>query len=292
LRLFRSLREFDAVVLQRKLLARLEVHLLRRSVSRLIFDFDDAVFLRDSFSPKGLTSRRRDRRFTAQVREADAVVAGNTFLREQVLARSGSAKVDVVPTCVDAAGYPMAQHTRIATGVQLVWIGTASTLNGLKEIRAWLEEAGRRLPGLQLKLVSDRFLHLRYLQVVPSSWSEQTQAAELAAADIGMSWLPDDMWSRGKCGLKILQYMASGLPVVANPVGVQADMVEHGKTGFLAETAEQWFDAIERLVGDPALRRRMGLAGRRKVEAEFSLAQGALRWLALLNHLGATGEAA
>jgi glycosyltransferase involved in cell wall biosynthesis len=97
--------------------------------------------------------------------------------------------------------------------------------------------------------------------------------------------VPDDAWSQGKCGLKILQYMAAGLPVVANPVGVQTQMVQHGVTGFVAETAQEWADAIARLAGDPALRRRLGQAGRNLLEKEYSVAAGAARWQHVLNQL-------
>jgi glycosyltransferase involved in cell wall biosynthesis len=164
-----------------------------------------------------------------------------------------------------------------------VWIGSTSTLRGLERARGLLEEIGRSCPRLSLHVVCDRFLALASLDVTPCPWSEAGEAVALAAADIGISWVPDDLWSRGKCGLKLLQYMAAGLPVVANPVGVQAEIVRHGETGFLAETPQQWVQAISRLAGDPELRRRLGLAGRRRIEAEYHVKTGAARWTELLN---------
>src|SRR5207247_208343 len=145
---------------------------------------------------------------------------------------------------------------------------------------------------VRLKLVSDRFASFGRLRVEPCVWRESTEAAEIAAADVGVSWLPDDLWSRGKCGLKVLQYMAAGLPVVANPVGVQAELVRHGETGFLAETPAQWLEAIGRLAHDPELRRRMGRAGRQRMESAFSVAAGAARWQTLLDGLKSRREAA
>jgi glycosyltransferase involved in cell wall biosynthesis len=144
----------------------------------------------------------------------------------------------------------------------------------LAAFRASLESAGHRL-----------FIHLENLPVLARRWSEPKEATELASADIGIAWVPDDRWSRGKCGLKVLQYLAAGLPVVGNAVGVQTAMIRHGETGFLAETPEQWADAIGRLAHDPALRTRLGQAGRRLVEDEFSLPCGAARWLALLRSM-------
>ncbi|MGH7221957.1 MAG: glycosyltransferase, partial [Gemmataceae bacterium] len=106
---------------------------------------------------------------------------------------------------------------------------------------------------------------------------------EIARADIGISWIPDDSWSRGKCGLKVLQYLAAGLPVIANPVGVQVEMVKHGETGFLAQTPAEWIEAVRRLAQDPELRIRMGRAGRRLVETRYSVAVGAASWVRLLD---------
>ncbi|MBV9124150.1 MAG: glycosyltransferase family 4 protein [Planctomycetes bacterium] len=278
----RSLRHADAVIWQRKLLPWWQLRQLRRGVRRLLFDFDDAVFLRDSYASKGLHSARRQGRFAAVVRAADAVVAGNAFLATQAASWSRTGQVQVIPTCVDPGQYPLAEHVRKGPGVELVWIGSASTLRGLEAIRPILEEVGRRHPGVCLKLVCDRFLRLQHLPVRECVWSEAGEALALAAADIGISWVPEDLWSRGKCGLKILQYFAAGLPVVANPVGVQAEMVRHGETGFLARTPEQWVEAVGRLAHDPDLRRRLGQAGRKLVESQYSPAVGAAQWITLL----------
>jgi glycosyltransferase involved in cell wall biosynthesis len=292
LRLPGELRRADAVLVQRRLLPGWQLALLRRAARALLFDFDDAVFLRDSYSRRGLHSRTRLRRFAAVVRAADAVVAGNDFLRAAALRWAPPGRLHVVPTCVDTGRYPLAGHTRAGEGVQLVWIGSSSTLRGLEAVRPLLEQVGRRCPGLRLRLVCDRFLELRHLPVLARPWSEAGEAEELAAADIGISWVPDDLWSRGKCGLKVLQYMAAGLPVVANPVGVQADLVRHGTTGFLVDTAEGWAAAVGRLARDPDLRRRLGAAGRRVVEREYSVGAGAARWLAVLDGLGGGRAAA
>ncbi|MBI1914569.1 MAG: glycosyltransferase family 4 protein [Planctomycetes bacterium] len=279
-----DLRHADAVILQRRLLPVWQLRPLRRRVRRMLFDLDDAVFLRDSYSPKGLHDCRRLRRFAATVRVADAVVAGNSYLADSARQHGGTARV--IPTCVNPAVYSLAKHTRCGAGVQLVWIGSSSTLKGLEAITPLLETLGAECPGVRLKLVCDRFLRLRSLPVEECPWSEAGEAHALAEADVGIAWVPDDLWSRGKCGLKVLQYMAAGLPVVANPVGVQAEMVRHGETGFLAETPQEWVEAVRCLAGDPDLRRRMGRAARARVEAEFSVDAGAALWLELLEHLG------
>jgi glycosyltransferase involved in cell wall biosynthesis len=97
--------------------------------------------------------------------------------------------------------------------------------------------------------------------------------------------VPDDPWSRGKCGLKVLQYQAAGLPVIANPVGVQAELVRNGETGLLARTAYEWVAAVRRLAYDPELRRRLGAAGRRTVEERYSVEAGARTWVERLDRV-------
>jgi glycosyltransferase involved in cell wall biosynthesis len=279
-----TLRDAEAVILQRKLLSRPEVALLRRRVRPLWFDLDDAVWMRDSYSGKGFRSRKRMGRFRALVRAAEAVVAGNAYLAEHAT-RAGARAAWVIPTCVDVHHYSTARHD--GDGATLVWIGSSSTLRGLEAMTPLLEMIGERVPGVRLKLICDRFIRLSQMAVLECPWSEATETAELAAADIGMSWVPDDAWSRGKCGLKVLQYMAAGLPVVANPVGVHCEMVRPGETGFLANTPDEWVGAVRTLAADPDLRRRLGSAGRRLVEQRYSLEAGATLWLNLIDGLTA-----
>ncbi len=288
---WQTLHRADAVVLQRQFLMGWQRFLLRRTARRLIFDLDDAVFLRDSYSPRGLQSNRRQRQFRGIVGKADMVVAGNGFL-ESRSREAGARQTVVIPTCVDPDQYPLADHARQDAGVQMVWVGSASTLQGMTLIGPLLERIGQRWMGLSLKLICDRFFHLRHMPVIPCVWQAATEAREIAAADIGISWIPDDDWSRGKCGLKVLQYMAAGLPVVANPVGVHREMIVHGETGFLAATPDEWIEAVGRLEHDRDLRRRMGRAGRRRLESLYSVRSGAQRWLELLGGLSERKRAA
>lgn len=279
------LRRADAVIVQRHLPNRWQARVLRQAVRRLLFDFDDAVFGRDSYARKGISCDRRGRRFAAICALADGVIAGNVFLGDYAARFRGADRVHVIPTCVDPGIYPIARHERRGADVQLVWLGSSSTLRGLEAIRPLLEELGQRTSGLRLKLVCDRFFHLDHLPVVAVPWTEAGAASELAGADIGIGWMPDDDWSRGKCGLKVLQYMAAGLPVVANPVGVHREMVRHGESGYLAETPTQWCEAVGRLADDADLRRRMGSAGRRRLEAEYSVSRGAALWQNVFDQL-------
>jgi len=284
LRLRRQAGRADVIIVQRRLPSPRQLSILREGADFLLYDFDDAVFIRDSFSPRGPHCAGRAEGFANVVRAADVVIAGNAFLREHAALWTRPERIRVLPTFLNPDMYPPATHSP-HSACQLVWIGTASTLHALAQVRPLLESLGRRVPGLELKIICDRFLSLEYLPVVRTIWTEAREAAELAGADIGISWLPDDLWSQGKCGLKILQYMAAGLPVVANPVGVQAKLVRNGETGFLAHTTQEWENAISRLAGDPGLRKRMGEAGRAFVETRYHVSLGAARWLALLTEL-------
>lgn len=275
----------DVVILQRKLLPLWQLRILRRAAKILVYDFDDALFYRDSYHRKGPMSWARLAHFWATIYAADIVTAGNAYLQEQAAAYIEPNRVHLVPTCVDPQVYPLALHRRQHAQVKLAWIGQHSTLNCLNHAEEMLAAAARRLPGLELRVICNRFPQLAGIGVVPRQWSASTEAAEVADADIGISWLPDDPWSLGKCGLKVLQYMAAGLPVVANPVGMNREMVIHGETGFLASTPQEWASAIETLAAQPALRAEMGAAGRAMAQRQYSVARWAPEFAALIDRL-------
>ena len=281
LRRWRVLREHDGaevVLLQRKLLDAFQFAVLRHRARRLVYDFDDAVLYRDSHSPNGPHSRRRSSRFRRTVAVADLVLAGNSFLAEQAAQFTRPERIRIIPTCVDPELYPIVPaEAKREGGLELVWIGSSSTLRGLEQARRLFEALGQAVVNLRLKVVADRFPVFDHLRVVPVRWSVETEVLDLASADIGISWVPDDLWSRGKCGLKLLQYMAAALPVVANPVGVHREMIEHGQNGFLVQTEAEWINAIRTLAADPALRQAMGRRGRRLVEDKYNVTRWASR---------------
>jgi glycosyltransferase involved in cell wall biosynthesis len=264
---------YDTVLVQRRLLPAWQLWLLRRSARRLVFDFDDAVLYRDSYDPRGPHSPRRFRRFAATMRAVDAVIAGNDFLAE--CARRAGARperIQVIPTCLDPHDYQPSENTSRPEGLDLVWIGSSSTLKGLERQRPLWERVAAEVPGVRMRVICDRFPDLGALPVVPVPWSEATEAQDLAAGDVGVSWVPDDDWSRGKCGLKVLQYQAAGLPVLTNPVGVHTQMIQPGRNGWLPSSPEEWIECIRKLKEDVELRRRCGRAARASLEAGYAIA--------------------
>jgi len=272
LRQFARLRRAEGVLLQRRLLPVGQLAFLRRTARRLIFDVDDALWQRDSFHRKGARSSQRLFRYWATVTVADRVIVGNRYLRHRTADYTDPEKVSLIPTCVDPSLYRLAAHQRAGSSIRLVWIGQRSTLPSLRCAEEQLARVAVRLPGLRLRVISDHFPSLRSIRVETCRWSQQSETARLAESDVGISWLPNDQWSLGKCGLKVLQYMAAGLPVVANRVGIHNELIHHGVTGFLADTPQQWEKAVVTLACDPCLRATMGKAARRLVERRYSVA--------------------
>ena len=236
----------------------------------IISDYDDAVFHRydiHKFAPvRWLLGRKIDR----VMQHSQLVTAGNNYLANR--ARNACAKhIEIVPTVVDLAQYTVRSEASTTPSAQVGWIGTPNTWHAFgQSLHARLNETlavhGARFQAVGANLAPES---IGTLDIVP--WSEETEVSAIQGMDIGVMPLTDTPWSRGKCGYKLIQYMACGLPVVASPVGVNKDIVEHGVNGFLAETDEEWRSAIATLLTDADLRRRMGAAGRRKVEETYSL---------------------
>ena len=284
LRQIRRAASFDCVMLQRKLLPGWQLSMLRRNSRRLLFDFDDAVLYRDSYDPRGPFCRRRSLRFSRTMRAADLILAGNDFLAQSARERGAAADhVRVMPTCIETHNYqPKNEFGASSEAIRLVWIGSSSTLQGLEQQRPLMERLGREIPGLKLRVICDRFPEFDDLPVERITWNGATEAEDLAGGDVGISWLPDDLWSRGKCGLKVLQFFAAGLPVVANPVGVHPEMIKPGLNGFMPRTDDEWVESIRQLASDADLRRRMGRQARATVNQTYSIDAWAPRFVAAL----------
>lgn len=241
-----------------------------------LFDFDDAIFL-PSPSPVSRLSAylRPPERLGRLIASAALITAGNDYLA--TYARSHSNRVEVLPTCVDTNVYrPRAREprNRIVAG----WIGSRSTAPYLHE----LDHAWKRLDErLHLRVIGGQYSHPD-VDVDVREWALETEAAEVADLDIGLMPLPADRWTQGKCGLKILQYMASGVPTVASPVGVNTELISDGVNGFLASDAKEWAAKLQRLVDNEPLRRRFAEAGRATVLDRYALDRWAPRFAKMM----------
>lgn len=274
-------RSFDLAWIEKEALpwwpASVERGLLRRLPC--VLDFDDAIFHTYDRHRLGIVRALLGRRIDGLMASASLVVAGNGYLAERAAA-AGAARVEIVPTVVDLARYPAPDPTRRAHSLtgddvpSIVWIGSPSTAAYLQLLREPLGLLARRR-RFRLRVIGAASVDLPGVEVVHEDWSEAGEVAAIRKGDIGVMPLPDTPWERGKCGYKLIQYMACGLPVVASAVGANLDIVDHGVNGYLATDAEEWMHYLERLLDDPAERSRLGDAGRRRVQARFSLqAQG------------------
>jgi len=280
-RQFRRARGFDGLLLHRKTLTWWDAWSLGPADGRgrLIYDFDDAVMVQARRPER--VHRGRARRFVRTVRASALVLAGNPVLAEHAR-RAPARRVEVMPTGLDTTRYPPKDAYETASGPRLVWIGSRSTLKQLARLRPALEAIGRQVPGARLRVIADAPLALEHLAVENVPWSREAEGRLLAECDVGIAPLPDTPYTRSKCGFKVLQYMAAGLPVVASPVGIHADYVRPEETGLHASGEAEWVEAIRRLSGDAALCERMGRAGRRRVEREFDVRVLATRVVGLV----------
>jgi glycosyltransferase involved in cell wall biosynthesis len=249
-----------------------------------VFDFDDAVWVRYVSPANSYLSYLRFPAKTAAVcRRAQHVMAGNPYLREYAL--RFNPRVSVIPTTIDTARYrplPFRTSARPIIG----WTGSYSTEQYLELVRPALERLRAR-HDFRLVVIGGGGFRADGVEVEHRPWRSATETDDLADIDIGLMPLPDAEWERGKCGLKALQYMALAIPVVVSPVGVNSDIVGDGVNGFLARTLPEWESALERLLTNAELRRRLGLEGRATVERNYSAAVVAPRVAAIFREAAA-----
>lgn len=245
----------------------LERGLIPQSVP-VVLDYDDAVYhlYEQHRSPfvRSILACKHER----AMRCAALVTAGNPTLAERA-ERAGAQSVRIVPTVVDLDDYPMVAGRSPDGPPQVCWIGQRSTAEFLVPYR----ELFASLAAQDLMRFTAIGIDATRLGLPMASvpWSQPSEAAAIARCDIGIMPLADGPFERAKCGYKLIQYMACGLPVIASPVGVNRDIVAHGVNGFLAETQDEWRQALTRLAADRGLRERMGAAGRESVERLYSL---------------------
>jgi hypothetical protein len=276
--LLKSADAYDATILQRKLLDGMDARLLARRARRVLFDVDDAVMYCNTSNSR-IAQWRTWRRFLATAKNADTVVAGNNYLAE--LFQQHGADTCVLPTVVEASRYQIKRHAATES-LTLVWIGSQSTLPYLKQILPTLEDMSKVVKGMKLLIIADEAIQSSLMPIEHVPWSAEGEVAALLRGDIGIAPTPRDRWTEGKCGFKIVQYMAAGLPVIASPVGANEQIVVDGMTGILAQKPAAWSRAISTLAENVELRAAMGAAGRARAEKEYNLQRAVDVWERLL----------
>ena len=269
-KILRRVPDFDIILHQKRLLPTWQMRALKRRAKALVYDFDDPMIYSRENGAVTL-SATRVRRFRAAMAAADAVVchAGSDAMAREY----GATKVHIISTSVDLDRWPM-KTSWASPRLTLGWLGSASNLPNLKEIAPALR-------GRRLRIVADASIELPGVEVEFVKWDAATEAEQVRGFDVALAPLPDDLWSRSKMPFKILPYFASGVPVVATGLGAVASVIRDGENGLLAG---DWRAQILRLE-DAGLRERLGRAGRKTVEADFTIAAAYAKLRALFESL-------
>jgi glycosyltransferase involved in cell wall biosynthesis len=245
----------------------------------ILYDFDDAVYLLNtSEANRAVSMLKWPSKVHTIIEHSHVVIAGNEFLADY--ARQYHRSVLVIPTCVDTDKFvPRAEPP--STGVPIVgWIGSPTTVRYLLEAAPILQQVASTHDFVLRVCGAGADIAIPGVAVDNVPWSKDAEVSLFNSCDIGIYPLPDDEWARGKCGFKAIQFMACGIPVVAAGVGVNREIVEDGVNGCIATTRGEWIDQLSRLIADPALRRRLGSAGRDTIEARYSLQANAPKLVA------------
>ena len=267
----RSLDRLDAVWLEKEAFPWLPAAAERWLLSAdtpVIVDYDDAIFHRYDAHRSSLVRSVFGRKIDEVMRAAAAVVVGNDYLAERAR-QAGAGRIEIVPTAVDVDRYVVREARGADAPFTIGWIGTPHTARYLLDIAPALRRIAASADVRFVFVGCPAGLDLG-IEYEARPWSEATEVDDLRAFDVGLMPLRDAPFERGKCGYKLIQYMACGVPVVAAPVGVNATIVRSGVNGFLATTEAEWCDALDALRSDAAHASEMGLRGRALVESDFS----------------------
>lgn len=250
-----------------------------------IYDFDDSIWVNAiSDANRRFAFLKSTTKISDLTARAHTVTVGNEFLAQW--ARQRNTNVHVVPTTIDTASY-QPRASRADGPVVVGWSGSLTTVVHFKTVIPALERVKAKLGSkVSFLLMGDAGYRHEGLGIVGKAWRAQTEVTDLHAIDIGLMPLPDDELTRGKCGLKGLQYMALGIPTLMSPVGVNRDIIQDGVNGYLPANEDEWVGRICALVEDAALRKRLGDAGRQTVLDKYSVDRWKSTYLDLVRRAG------
>jgi glycosyltransferase involved in cell wall biosynthesis len=260
----------------------IEYVIAKVSKKRIIYDFDDAIWLTDrtneSFFSKIIRCRWKVRFIC---KWSDKVSCGNAYLADY--ARQYNRNVVINPTTIDTQNLhsPDVHEKSLKEKITIGWTGSHTTLKYLEGILPVLQIFERKYPQAKFLIIADKNPKLRLKNVSFRRWKKETEIADLREIDIGLMPMPDDPWTRGKGGFKALQYMAMEIPALVSPVGVNKDIVEHGGNGYWCASFDDWFTRLEELMLNPEKRNEMGKRGRQKVIDHYSVSSNTANFLSL-----------
>ena len=256
------------------------------SRAKLVFDFDDSIWLQDKNPNQSFFQRLKNPAKTGKIiSHCDLIIAGNEYLADY--ARIFNSNVKIIPTTIDLNEYQFEKKERDQEVVCIGWSGSFSTIkhfeSAIEPLTIIKDEFKNQV---KIKVIGDGNYKNDSLDIVGLPWKKESEISDLGEIDIGIMPLPDDKWSKGKCGLKGLQYMALGIPTIMSPVGVNKDIIQEGKNGMLATSTEEWVEKLTLLIEDEKLRERIGVAGRKTVEKDFSVEANKNKWLKVFSKEG------
>jgi glycosyltransferase involved in cell wall biosynthesis len=283
--------DYDVLFIQKVIFPSPVRWLLRHRRPAVAFDFDDAIFTTEVRQGSWLSAwkqRRNARGLPAMLSLADLVIVENEYTAG--FAQRYCDEVAIITGPIDTCRFRAAAAAKQGSDqIVLGWIGSPSTLPYLDLLKTALARLGRRYPNLRLRVVGAETVDMDGIDIEATAWDLEREVEDLQGFDIGLMPIPDDPWTRGKGGYKLLQYMATGLPVVTSPVGINRRLVEDGQVGFWAADAEEWERCLATLIENPDLRRRMGARGRETVKAGYALDVSSVRLVQLLRQLAGSG---
>ena len=245
-----------------------------------VYDFDDAFFHQYDRHPSTLVRALLSNKIKTVIAHARHVFAGNAYL--EAYAARFNPSTSIAPTVVDVDRYAQRPAALPGAGFTIGWIGSPSTSGYLRLIEEPLRLFCALHADVRVLVVGSGPFEMAGVRLETRDWSEKREIADIQGFDVGVMPLTESPWSQGKCGFKIIQCLACGVPVVASPVGVNAEIIEPGVSGYLAKTPDEWLGAFERLYSERTRLASMGAAGRRKIEVSYSVqAQAPLRVLEL-----------
>ena len=245
-----------------------EEALSRRGIP-LIYDIDDLIYLPRASRANAFAMRfRKEERIARIIRSATHVIVCTEYLLRFALRYNRA--VTRISSTIDAATYYPRQPSRETRSVTIGWSGSHSTSPYLQLLSRVLQKLSRQF-DVRLLVIGDPRFRIDGVRVDARPWRRERETSDLAEMDIGVYPLPDEEWVLGKSGLKALQYMGMGVPVVASGIGAACEFIRDGENGFLVRSVDEWVDRLSRLICEPALRAAMGRAGRMTVEERFSV---------------------
>lgn len=264
--------KFDIIFLQRATFLFKMDWLLRARNPNIIFDIDDSIYMSDK-KESGLIGWVKNyvkRKETVSVLKISKyVIVENNHIKK--FAQNYCDSVSIITGPVDIQrNFPKSQGSDMPKEITIGWIGSPSTSVYLKIFASALKELSGRWP-IKLRLIGVDSYDIDGVKTEMVKWGEATEIAELHKFDIGIMPMPDNEWTRGKVGCKMLQYMVNAIPVVVSYTPTNAEVIENGVNGILVKDHHSCVEAIEALIKDPALARKIGIAGRKTVEERYSL---------------------